>query len=405
MCGLTAALTTNNNKTMWLRIKIAALHIQDRGIHSVGLFSETFYHRVAGDVPSFFKSYLFDHRPLKNDVFMLHNRAATVGSAGLEKNMHPFIYDNTGVFMHNGTLLNHSEFKGDFVPVGDTDSEILGYNIHTGNYSVLDKYKGAAAFVYYNKTRPGEFLVFRGESSLYPKDNKIVEERPLYMAKTPEGVLFCSTIEALVAATDEQNIQKLPANTLMRINNQGTIEVVYNADRSRMYQKEIPYSAPVSGYGAWGDSWDVYSYKYKTNGITESAAFTAHKKKPHAKFPVFYKGVYVDEQKKSVTGVYKLYNADCYFYQGYLVKNETFYNELVEKKIDFEDVLFFSQNDKWLKYLCLSAKHYLCDSGMTLFIVNNECHTLAAGETRTLFPMYALGRYILTNKSVKYETL
>lgn len=72
-------------------------------------------------IAEFVKNY-----PIKSKNVIAHIRKATQGVVSLE-NTHPFqreLWGHYWVFAHNGNLENfHPELEGDFIPVGNTDSE------------------------------------------------------------------------------------------------------------------------------------------------------------------------------------------------------------------------------------------------------------------------------------------
>lgn len=81
-------------------------------------------HKPASDSPvaELIRSY-----PIRSKHVISHIRKATVGGVKLP-NCHPFVRELWGqawVFAHNGDLKNFQpELPGDFLPIGDTDSEL-----------------------------------------------------------------------------------------------------------------------------------------------------------------------------------------------------------------------------------------------------------------------------------------
>lgn len=69
---------------------------------------------------------LVRHYPIRSLNVIAHIRRATQGSTGLE-NTHPFqreLWGRYWIFAHNGHLVDfHPFFSGEFLPVGQTDSE------------------------------------------------------------------------------------------------------------------------------------------------------------------------------------------------------------------------------------------------------------------------------------------
>lgn len=81
-------------------------------------------HKPAADSPV---SELIRTYPIRSTNVISHIRKATVGEVKLA-NCHPFVREMWGqawVFAHNGDLKNFQpQLKGDFLPIGETDSEM-----------------------------------------------------------------------------------------------------------------------------------------------------------------------------------------------------------------------------------------------------------------------------------------
>ena len=117
-----------------------------------------------------------------------HNRKATQGSIS-SKNSHPFVSDNI-VLIHNGTLNNHKQIADT-----DVDSEAIAVGLNKEEASTfLGKLHGAYALVWYDK-RDKRIHVARND------------ERPLYIAETPNSWLFCSETGIMLAASYRNRIK------------------------------------------------------------------------------------------------------------------------------------------------------------------------------------------------------
>ena len=131
----------------------------------------------------------------KGKAIIGHNRKKTIGTVS-DETAHPFVIDNRYVFMHNGTLFSHKHLADT-----EVDSEALGIHLTKCEGDVkqieeaLSKVYGAYAVAWIDQEK----------ECLYLLRNK---DRPLHLAKTPWGYIFCSE-PGFIAAAAMRNSTKL----------------------------------------------------------------------------------------------------------------------------------------------------------------------------------------------------
>lgn len=225
---------------------------------------------------------------IKEDPIVIgHTRKSSVGIKNFF-NTHPFSFKNNSnsiksdfIGVHNGTLHNYKELAKEYniedydmyeelIPAsGSTllkrrtkiDSEILLEILYSSNdYTILEKYNGGAALVWYNPKEPNVLYCFHGESKLYPSGNKAFDERPLYYYKESENSLYISSLENSLYAIggNIETVDEFEFNTVYKITD-GDIENAEKTkiDRSKSYQNNV-YSSSNYGYSDYVYGWDGY---------------------------------------------------------------------------------------------------------------------------------------------------
>lgn len=252
-CGLIGFVPNkSNNKANLDWIKLILSYNTLRGTDSCGIFMN---HLVRWGVDSskdvrvwLSKNELKYDDAATNRAIIGHTRKSTYGVHNV-KNAHPFLLQNNKkgnkheqlILAHNGTinniweLCNERKINHDNIKV---DSEALAKIIfETGSYEVLEHYKGAAALLMQNPYEPNTIIIFKGSSQ--GREDKLVEERPLFYLTTSHGIYISSLKEALLACAGlKADIKTFPANQVIQIkNNKFKILTEINRDKAYSFNK------------------------------------------------------------------------------------------------------------------------------------------------------------------------
>lgn len=242
-----------------------------RGGDSAGAFIDGACEYGIGD-QKLFSSFAIKNKFLKsyNGVSVQnalgHCRKASVGAKTIREAQPVCVPNDEGdktdlAMVHNGTLLNHDELKNKYltnVPDYFTDSQIFANVVYFHGFKVLEEYEGAGAFAFvdYRNKVPTTYL-FRGESKLYTSSVNTASERPLFWAKTPEGIWFSSIKDALeLILFGEYPVEEVPGNTLITIQDG---EVISTKKYNRSNRHQLSSKTYYQSSGKYEDE-DYYGY-------------------------------------------------------------------------------------------------------------------------------------------------
>lgn len=168
--------------------------------------------------------------------------------------------------VHNGTISNYIELAKEYGINASiekkNDTQVLYEILYKEKYEILSKYIGAASLIFQNYYTD-DVYIFRGESSNYKEGTVNSEERPLWFWEVAPNNYYISSIKdslRFIGATEEQ-VKIVPANTLFIFNKGKKIKEI-PIDRSKAYQKENTYIAPVNN---WRKNDSEYSNWNKPN--------------------------------------------------------------------------------------------------------------------------------------------
>lgn len=213
--------------------------------------------------------------PELHPTVIAHTRKSSVGLKTKE-NAHPFSFnDETDSYTqfigcHNGTLYNYEELADEYgiaksckrtiISTHGVKSESIRHKVdseilleilqNTDDYSVLEKYNGGAALVWYDTDEPNVMYCYHGKSKRYT-NGLAVEERPLYFYQETPNSLYVSSIEeslwALCPSDDLDNIKEFDHNFVYKITD-GDVSTAEKipVNRSEAFQSD--------------QSWSQYSY-------------------------------------------------------------------------------------------------------------------------------------------------
>jgi predicted glutamine amidotransferase len=279
MCGIIGYSGKEKPNKMWL--KLMGLFNDSRGGQGVGYSTNGNIYKSI--FPDEFKGY-FQKNDLKftgkNNTCIMHTRRASIGGKAFD-NTHPFEIKGKLIGVHNGTVKNITELKNDLkeqhFDINDmkinsmgTDSEKIFYMLSvtgTKNLSVLEKYEGGAALMWYNPKNMNELMVFKGGN----KNN--FEDRPLFFLRDEDHsfIYLSSMIEPLKIIQAENPdflVGSVPINKLMTLQSGKFVKSV-EVKREEL-KKPIPFHNSRGGqhHGGYGqyDSYDTDEFQEKWKG-------------------------------------------------------------------------------------------------------------------------------------------
>lgn len=226
MCGIYAF--SGDSKPNLAKLKILGLANMSRGRDSCGVFYNGMLTKGVGTLKcfdDFIKEVIIEDvdNPDEN-VFIGHNRWSTVGANTVE-NAHPFLIDKEQIFAHNGTIKNIDDlllkYNVDKIAHDlQVDSKGLGLLLKMNGKSILEEYRGYAAFINHYRKEKNTIWIFKGASRKWNYDTSPVEEeRPLFYAVHKEGIYLSSLEDSLKQIRDGegQDPIEVEPNKLIKI--------------------------------------------------------------------------------------------------------------------------------------------------------------------------------------------
>lgn len=283
MCGIFGfAGKLGNHEFNVLKFAMLGAVNDTRGGDSAGAFIDGECEYGIGDEKLFANfatknKFLKDYKGVSVQHALGHCRKASVGAKTIREAQPVCVPNEEGdrtdlVMVHNGTLLNHDELKDKYlakVPDYFTDSQIFANVVYYHGFKVLEEYEGAGAFAFidYRKKIPTTYL-FKGESPYYRSSVSSTEERPLFWARTEEGIWFSSIKDVLdLVLLGETPVEKVPGNTLIIIQN-GKVVSTRKYDRSKRFQvsygKSTYYESSYSSSYGYGKAYQAVTEKKAT---------------------------------------------------------------------------------------------------------------------------------------------
>lgn len=258
MCGIFGYLGTETPNLD--KFKILGIYNQERGTESAGIIFNQTLKKTSNFKNSVFKNFINtemirDYKKSNRNFLMGHVRKASSGYINI-KTAQPFTYvlkDKLKyVFCHNGTLKDwKDDAKKDF-PKTDfcSDSEMLGNYLADKKYEILKTYEGNAAFAGYDYFDE-KLILFRGSHKL--NGNQFIDERPMFILKTKNGIWYSSLEDSLQAIAEEnEKPEKIDANTVYEIDKNKNIkttkiERTYNEVTTSFKNSYVP---PKNSYAS-----------------------------------------------------------------------------------------------------------------------------------------------------------
>ena len=233
MCGLVGYSGKKPFDLKCIELLIA-WNSMERGEDATGLFSPKNGIKKSLTKGSHFVLFK-DNQIIKDNYFIGHVRAGTVGNKTDVKNAHPFDRGNF-ILAHNGTLTNHYDLlekynlaRADY----DVDSDILTGCMAEANEIVtpIKEISGAAALLIHDKREPNVLNVYRKSGQPY-------QERPLFRGIDKNGNMYISSLAEPLHFIGLFNVKPFKEDTLYTIID-GEITSAHKI-------KSTPYSKPVT---------------------------------------------------------------------------------------------------------------------------------------------------------------
>jgi len=213
MCGLFGFSGKKGKAINISKLIILGLLNEARGKDSCGYYFNGNVDKGTGmesDFSDFVAKNKLKPGDLKTKIFMGHTRKATGGMYNYE-NAHPHVVESNYTQTHNGVIKNIWELCNKY-DVNHTkihvDSIGLAHLINkVGPKPILEEYKGSAALAFTYMSDPSYLYLYHGESR-ERQNGLILEERPLFILKQPEGIYYSSLKESLeIINVDPDNIE------------------------------------------------------------------------------------------------------------------------------------------------------------------------------------------------------
>lgn len=272
MCGIIGYAGSNIKSFNKHKFNLIGVYNDSRGGDSCGVSVDGKIKKGMHNM-KLFRSFISinEIKPEEHPTVIAHTRKSSVGSITID-NAHPFEFtidedaiDVNLIGCHNGTIHNHEELAEEFdvsktiskTTVGvngtltttnrkKTDSQIILQILaeNPGDYSVLEKYYGGAALLWYNPSEPNIVYVFKGESRKYSTAVATVEERPLFYFKEEDGMYISSLEDPLFAiGGNTNNVDEFDTNTVYKIID-GDID---NAEKIAIDRSKVSQSSFYKG--------------------------------------------------------------------------------------------------------------------------------------------------------------
>lgn len=401
-----------------------------RGGDSCGIFIDGQY-EYGVDKLKLFGDFWYQSKLIKETrsatIAIGHDRKASVGGVKAELAQPVIINGENGpefVFIHNGTMVNHTALAKKYLPDMDTahmsDSQIMAHIFYRHGFDSIEEYIGAAVFVAvdYRSGKPVSYF-FKGESKEYSYSTKVTEERPLFFTTSHQQICFSSIYSTLAALFPDNALNKdifYPnGNVLYTVDPTGDIEVVKEYDRSKCYQKESYVSTAYTSYmynqnREYGNEEDYYDYwkEKNNNNTTMNLPMSGNNGKLtfDSKTMLYYEGdsvahgLYYVVDSGAIVPARTTNAFEAFFFNGVLIKNADALFFLIEFMVTMQltEEKVFERYESLVRFLSPLPSVGLGDDGTPTFhkyVTPAECELFSG----TMFPLFA-GRSIMCQAGI-----
>lgn len=255
-CGIFGIINTKKSPFDYTTFSVLGINNDSRGGDSCGVFIDGQV-EYGVDKQKLFEDFMYDSVLVQTTeechIALGHCRKASIGKVSLETAQPVCLHNSNNeieyVLMHNGTIHNYEELAKKYIPEidikGMTDSQVMARIFYHKGYDALGEYNGGAVFVIvdYRKGNP-TVLMWKGASPKYSTSKDSEEERPLYVSRDVDELVFSSIGKYLPALRPYNELRTIPANCLICYG-QNKLVKVKEYDRSKCQQSK---NTPVVTY-------------------------------------------------------------------------------------------------------------------------------------------------------------
>lgn len=386
---------------------------------------------------SYFENKLLFRRTNKNNIIKMKNRTVLIHtrskSSGIntEENAHPFKLETEkeGVFLigvHNGTITNCDELAAeygieDWEKTYRVDSNFMLSFLAKGDFSILEKYKGNANFVWFTTDKPNTLNIWKGGT--INRQGVLEEERPLYYSfENSTGGYYISSLDDPLHGVSSGEVVSFKTNTITSFEGNQIIEEI-KVDRKiklepyvhkNNFSNNPSYSKSVSNNTNGGGNKTVYVKK--PEGLDEPINLDEVINNPDLVY--FYQGRYKKEgvnchfkanltnEGLVVSSTKKDDNATLrHFWNGFSVTEEMWgklNTEIGEKR--FSPYVLSSEN--MVNHLIRSTNGWWISGGIKATALNLKpkysffTYTFENGEATKITPIFEKLKPFVTDECV-----
>lgn len=358
-CGVFGIISSKKIPFDYTTFSVLGINNDSRGGDSCGVFidGEVEY---GVDKQKLFENFMYDSVLVQTTddchIALGHCRKASVGKVGLETAQPVCIYNSDNeieyVLMHNGTIHNYEELAKKYIPEidieGMTDSQVMARIFYHKGYDALAEYNGGAVFIIVDYRKGGPtVLMWKGASPKYYSSKEMDEERPLFISRSDDELVFSSISKYLPALRPYNELRTLPVNCLICYTGTKLVKVG-EYDRSKCQQNKKYTQTYYSKASEDNELFPQYTYSqfvtvdylnyvYKANGVPINGKHWL------SKYGTLYR-----EKPQHAQQVVEM----CFF-EGVPIPNEDAYNLIVKncKKSKFDRSDFLALYENVIRYL------------------------------------------------------
>ncbi len=280
MCGIWGFSGKEGKRASIRKLMALGLYNVQRGTDNCGYYwSGNLVKGVAEE--SNFSIFIADNKlergNLKPEVFMGHTRKSTSGSNAWAS-AHPHEVNNRYVQTHNGVIkniwalclkhgVNHTQIH--------VDSIGLAHIIEKDGFDVLHEYEGYASLTMTFKDDPGALYLYHGKSKEF-KTGEAIEERPLFLLETAEGIYYSSMKASLDFINESTKVKPfvLNHNCVFKLVNGEITKFRYHVNRE---ENNVGKTTVYYGHGGGSCAANAFTNRGREipfSGTTRPAAST-----------------------------------------------------------------------------------------------------------------------------------